>query len=83
MPYLVRPRVVQTGPREFVVVVYALETSGGNALEAQFASRIERTGTRARHAMDELLAQVSAALGKDAEIVVDDEQARAALARLR
>ena len=79
-----RPRVVQSGPREFIVAVYVLDSSGGGAVETHFIGRIERTGTRARRALQECLDQVLEELrGKGGEIEVDDTQARAVLQRVK
>ena len=79
-----RPRVVQSGPREFIVAVYVLDNSRGGAAETHFIGRIERTGTRARHALEECLNEVLEELrGKGAEIEVDDTQARAVLQRVK
>ena len=79
-----RPRVVQSGPREFIVAVYVLDNSGGRAVETHFMGRIERTGTRARRALEECLEEILEDLrGKGAEIQVDDAQARAVLQRVK
>lgn len=83
MPYLVRPRVIQSGPREFVVVVYVLDTTNGAATETHFVTRIERTGSRARRAVDECTREVLERLGAPAEVAIDDAQAKAALARVK
>ena len=84
MRYLVRPRVVQSGPREYVVAVYVLEEAAG-AVETHFRARVERTGTRARRAMTELMADVMGDLQArpGAEIVTDDAEASALLARAK
>ena len=85
MAYLLRPRVTQTGPREVVIVVYVLDTATPGAVETHFLARVERTGTRARHAMAEMVAAVVEALGSRprAEIVRDDAAALAVLARIK
>ena len=61
LAYLVRARVVAAGPRQWVVSVYALETSSWR--EIIWRVRIERTATRARRAARELVAQVRGELG--------------------
>ena len=84
--YLVRPKVAQTGPREYVVAVYVLDTAAaGGPEEICFLARVERTGTRARNAMRELLAEVMDDLmaRPGAEIVAQDGEAMAMLARLK
>lgn len=79
-----RPRVVQSGPREFIVAIYVLDSSGGRAVETHFIGRIERTGTRARRALEECLKEILVDLrGKSAEILVDDAQAREVLKRVK
>ena len=78
--------MVQSGPREYVVAIYVLETAdAAPPAETHFRARVERTGTRARRAMAELVAEVIEELrGRPgAEIVTDDAQANAVLARLR
>ena len=83
LPFLVRPRVIQNGPREFIVAVYVLDTTGGGVEETHFVTRIERTGTRARHAVAECTAQILAELAGQGEVVVDDAQAKAVLAKAK
>ena len=86
MTYLVRPKVVQTGPREYVVAVYVLDTASVNGPEEiHFLSRVERTGTRARSAMRELLQQAMDDLitRAGAQIVTQDGEAMAMLARIK
>ena len=86
MAYLLRPRVTQTGPREFVVALYVLDTARpGPPPETHFAVRVERTGTRARRAMEELVAAATSQLGAEhaTDIVCDDAQALAVLARVK
>ena len=84
MPYLVRPRVVQSGPREFIVAVYVLDNSGGKAVETHFIGRVERTGTRARRALEECLKEILDDLrGRGGKIQVDDSQAKAVLQRVK
>ena len=56
MPYLVRPRIVQLGPRQYLAAVYTLETGAGPAPgEGHFLARVERTPARARRAMQDLV----------------------------
>ena len=84
MPYLVRPRVVQSGPREFIIAVYVLDDSGGASIETHFTARIERTGARARRALEECLEEVLQDLrARGGEIRLDDAQARALLQRVK
>ena len=78
-----RPRVVQSGPREFIIVVYVLDTAGGGAVETHFVTRIERTGTRARRAVAECTREILDGLQGRGEVVLDDAQARALLARVK
>ena len=76
--------MVQSGPREFIVAVYVLDNSGGEAVETHFIGRIERTGTRARRALEECLKEILDDLrGRDGEIQVDDSQAKAVLQRVK
>jgi len=77
---------VQTGPREFVVAVYVLDTGNpGPPSETHFTARVERTGTRARRAMQEMLAAATTELEARGveEIVRDDGQALAVLSRVK
>ena len=77
---------MQTGPREFVVAVYVLDTGiPGPPSETHFAARVERTGTRARHAMQEMVAAATAELHARGvqDIVRDDAQALAVLSRVK
>jgi hypothetical protein len=84
--YLVRPKVVQTGPREYVVAVYVLDTAtAGGPEEICFLARVERTGTRARNGMRQLLAEAKEQLAArgGAEIVTQDGDTMAMLARIK
>jgi hypothetical protein len=86
LAYILRPRVVRTGPREFVVALYVLDTGvPGAPSETHFAARVERTGTRARHAMQEMVAAATTELDARGvtEIVRDDAQALAVLSRVK
>lgn len=77
LAYLVRPRIEQTGPREYVVAVYVLETGQAHApREVAFRASVERTATRARNEAERLVTGLVAELRRSpgGEIRADDPQ---------
>jgi hypothetical protein len=67
LAFVVRPRIVQLGPRQYLVTVYSLETGAGPApVENHFVARVERTPARARKAMQDLVDIVMGELRNDA-----------------
>ena len=86
MPFLVRPRVCHTGPREYVVAVYVLETDGAQPpRELHFRALVERTPTRARHEVERMVAELVAELERQpgASIQTDDPEWTDLLARAK
>ena len=69
LAYLVRARVVAAGPRQWVVIVYALEARSSR--EIIWRVRIERTPTRARRAARELVEQVRGELGPERQVELE------------
>ena len=74
MALVVRPRIVQLGPRQYLAAVYTLDTGTGPAPdENHFLARVERTPARARKAMQELVDTVMGELGEQARTDVQCE----------
>jgi hypothetical protein len=86
VPFLVRPRVCRTGPREYVVAVYVLETEGADLpRELHFRAVVERTPTRARHEVERMVAELVTDLEKQpgASVQTDAAQWTELLARAK
>lgn len=80
-----RPRIEQTGPREFIVTVYALDMgSAAAAREVGFRAAVERTITRARHEVERLVAELVAELKTSPQVRIrtDDPKWTDLLARI-